>query len=743
MTKASRNAVPVPRARGWGVALGLLLAFAAAAALAAPATPGAALATLQAPSDVALEEIVSGRARLGFTPVVADGVHVVGGSGESTWLRLRTDVPTSEGRFYLGLPRQAIHSMRLYLGAAPFEEVAHTGIAETDSAVRWPDLMTLPLPADAHGPVTLYVEVRGNGHLNLRPRLLDAGQWQGRAASSSRAYDLLYTGLLTIVLLAVARRGLWGRRTLRVAAAAFGCLVAALVGNYHLQLSLGGTSLAAIPVLPVALWVMACGPLLWATGQFAGMQKHHPDVDRLVDRSGLALVAVGLLLLFLPLGWLPHLQVLGLLLVAATSLACAGVLLAEPNRWRWVPAMVWLAMAPALLAIALGTAQVLPATRLVMRGFQLLLSLQLAIYLGLPWLREWRADRQRRRRGDVVEQSAEEKIAHAREWMIRSLQAGIENASDDGDMEWIAYRRLMGGLKPVLPQEAAAVIAMNYHSEDLLLVEPRSAEPRFQMLLAQRGSLLKNLSRSLAPHQIGVDFTGPEGPLHQVLLAVIPLPIERPGWGALVIERAAGVSYSEAELDLGAEFAALATTAGDEAATVMLQRRAAEIEPESGVYRSTMAESLVRRAHDSALAKRKPLSVLRVGIDGFADLASQEARATVARLVADLVRDEIDYGETILRMHEDQFLVLLPARPIGDARTLGERLCVAVRKLALPVAEAADAGEGAVLGLSVGASQMLIGERTPQQALDRAGRALAKARQYGGNQVQAVAGALG
>ena len=187
MTKASRNAVPVPRARGWGVALGLLLAFAAAAALAAPATPGAALATLQAPSDVALEEIVSGRARLGFTPVVADGVHVVGGSGESTWLRLRTDVPTSEGRFYLGLPRQAIHSMRLYLGAAPFEEVAHTGIAETDSAVRWPDLMTLPLPADARGPVTLYVEVRGNGHLNLRPRLLDAGQWQGRAASSSRA----------------------------------------------------------------------------------------------------------------------------------------------------------------------------------------------------------------------------------------------------------------------------------------------------------------------------------------------------------------------------------------------------------------------------------------------------------------------------------------------------------------------------------------------------------------------------
>ena len=58
-------------------------------------------------------------------------------------------------------------------------------------------------------------------------------------------------------------------------------------------------------------------------------------------------------------------------------------------------------------------------------------------------------------RGGSDEQSAEQKIAHAREWMIRSLQAGMENASDEGDMEWIAYRRLMGGLKPVLPQNAA------------------------------------------------------------------------------------------------------------------------------------------------------------------------------------------------------------------------------------------------------------------------------------------------
>ena len=153
-------------------------------------------------------------------------------------------------------------------------------------------------------------------------------------------------------------------------------------------------------------------------------------------------------------------------------------------------------------------------------------------------------------------------------------------------MEWIAYRRLMAGLKPVLPQSASAVIAMNYHNEDLLLVEPAAAEARFRMLLNQRASLLKNLSRSLGPQQIVLDFDGPEGPLAHVMLAIIPLPVERPGWGALVIERDQEASYSEAELDLCTEFAALATTAADEAAEAMQQRHAQQMDAESGAYRA-------------------------------------------------------------------------------------------------------------------------------------------------------------
>jgi PleD family two-component response regulator len=42
------------------------------------------------------------------------------------------------------------------------------------------------------------------------------------------------------------------------------------------------------------------------------------------------------------------------------------------------------------------------------------------------------------------------------------------------------------------------------------------------------------------------------------------------------------------------------------------------------------------------------------------------------------------------------------------------------------------------LSISIGLSQMQPGERGPELVVERAARALAKSRKYGGNQVQAI-----
>jgi diguanylate cyclase (GGDEF)-like protein len=754
----SRPTSPVARAarvdRGarrawWWAAIVLLAAWLSPAFAAVPAAPagvaaaevaadGAAnaaapqmrLALAQAPADVPLEEILSGRARIGFTPLVARGAAARAEPGSVLWLRVRLDGLPGDDAQALVLPRQAIRQLRLYAPGPPARAIAEDGLSAQDASARWPGRFVLPMPA-GEATRTLYLRVDGQGWLNLQPALLDGAHVARQRIVSERVFDALYGSFLALGLLALLRRGLGAARTLRVAAAAFACLAATLVGNQHLQLSVGGANLASLPALAAALWVVAAATLLWATTQYAGLEKNYGEVATALDRAGVALVGIAVLLVLAPARWLPAAQLFALGTLGATALAGAGALMFDHRHWRWVAALLWLVFLAALAAPVLASMQLLEDTLWVRRGFQLVLALQLANYLLLPWGRQawlrWRETREAR----APELSAEEKIAQARDWMISSLQSGIQTGAD-GDMEWIAYRRLMGGLKSVLPQTAAAVIAMNYHNEDLMLAEPKSAEPRFQMLLAQRASMLKNLSRSMGPQQFGLDFNGPDGPLQQVQLAVIPLPIERPGWGALLIERSPNVSYSDEELDLCTEFAALATTAGDEAAEAMQKRRAQEIDDESGVYRAAMVESLLQKAHALALQKRRPLSVMRIAIDGYADLPP-ELGAESVRVVADVVRDEIEYGESIGRAAADGFIVLLPGRPIGDARALGERLCAAMRKLALPVAEDRD------LGVSIGVAQMHSGEKLTRPMLDRAERALGKARQYGGNQVQAIA----
>jgi GGDEF domain-containing protein len=689
------------------------------------------LAVLQAEDKVPLADILGNRAKVGFDPVLRRGRTVVADPSGTIWLRVRADVLADSGKLYLAVPRQAIDSIRLYTADSLQRPLALTGIGHEGDPVRWPDAFVLPMPAgDSSGTSTAYLAIKGRGLLNLQVELLDEARMQEAQGHASSIYTLLYGSLLLVGLLAMVRRWTHAEPGYRLAQAAFATLAASMVDAYHLQLSIGGAPLTSRPNLPVALWILACAALLRATQQFAGHEQNSPAGARLVERGAWAVAALALLALFVPASFLAQSQVIGYLVMLATAVACCVSLFLDPRHWRWTMLLVWVGVLVALLALPLAWAQAMPETMLARRGFQVLLALLLATYLVLPWVRQSLRTRAAARRAMVPQASVEEKIADAREFLMNSLQAGMESAAE-ADMEWIAYRRLMGGLKPVLPQTASAVIAMGYHDEDLLLVEPPSAEPRFRMLLSQRASLLKSLSRSLGPQQIVLDFDGPEGPLAQVMIAIIPLPIERPGWGALVIERDQEDTYSEAELDLCTEFAALATTAADEAAEAMQQRHQVQIDPESGAFRASMLDAQLARAQELSVQKRRPVGVLRVSIDRFDKLAPEAVPALV-RSVADTIREEIDFGEAIVRRDPGEFVVLLAGRIVGEMRTLGERVCSEMRRHPLPGAEGP-------LTVSVGVAQMLPGERSPLPCLERAEAALVKAQSYGGNMAQMIA----
>lgn len=685
-------------------------------------------AYMEAPTGTSLDDILANRTHTGFNPQLENGVHVLLRPGRTVWVRLRVRPSAAEPFTWVWLDRQAIDLIRLHQAGPPDLVLAETGLATTKGRAqgRWPDSFELPLPVTSE-PATWYLELQGQGHLSLAPRLLTDEQRARRSRANSFLYDVLYGGLLIIAGLAYYRHRKPGGRSIWITVAALATLFASLVGNYHLQLTLGGVVTSNYAGFPIALWILACTPLLWATEHFAGIDHNMPVLASGFNRIGVLFILLGLAALYVPPTYLDNLQWGGLLCLFAVALVCVFSLLFDPRQWRWATILVWLALLPALGIIVLWLVQLPPGGRLARRGFEYILMLQLGLYLSLPWIRQAFVERTRQRRAQVPEDSAKEKIARARELMLSSLQTGLEMATG-GDLEWIAYRRLLGGLQPVFPQQASAVAAMNYHNEDLLLVEPKTAEPRFQTLLAQRSALLKSLSRAKAPQQISIDFDGPEGPLETVRLAIIPLPIEKPGWGVLLIERAEGTTYSDEELEMAAEFAALATTAGDEADRMIKARLSNEIDLESGVYRRDMIDQHLTQLQESAFRLGKKLSVLHIGIDKPESIPAEQLPALV-RALADLIREEVDYGETVGRLSADQLMVLAPGRAIGVARELAERICAEVAKQQL----------GGGLTVSIGVSQMMAGEQSAQFMRVRAINALGKARLYGGNQVQAIA----
>jgi diguanylate cyclase (GGDEF)-like protein len=711
--------------------LALLLCVPMASTLAAdPAPLETAMAVMDTPHDTPLADILSGRAQPGFTPEVKDAIALTAPEDRSLWLRLRMDIPADGQSRWLSLDRQFIDRMRLYLPAAPAQIIAETGFSQHPTATG-SDAFLLPLPGSLQGSSTIYVELEGHGHWLLHPQIIDADTLASRNGRG-RFVDVLQYGTLGLLLLLAWLRQMRqpGSMAGVIAVAILAAIGAELSSNDQLGLLWNTTALAGRgPQLAPTFWLTASVPLLWATRHYAGLDKHAPSLASFLRMAGLGLLALAVASAFVPVQYLANLQLAMPGVLAVVIVICISALAQDIRQWRLPAILICLGVLASLAALSLSMNALLPATLLVRRGYQLMWLLLLMLYLLMPWLRQALQERAKYKRAPAPELSTEEKIARARDQLLDSLQSGLRSAAE-GDLEWIAYRRLLEGLKTVLPQLASAVVAMNYHHEDLLLVEPRSAEPRYQLLLKQRTSLLRKLSRLKAPQQVGLDFDGPEGPLEKVQLAIIPLPIDKPGWGALLIERDASVTYSDDELDLCAEFAALATTAGDEATEVLASRHVNEMDAQTGVYNGELIDRIMRSAHETAFLQRQPLSIMRLGLDHYTAMP-QAAMLVLIREVADLIRDEADYGEILGRLAPDEFLLVMPGLQIGLARDLGDRICAAVRRLKVP-------GGSAPLTFSIGIARLQTGERSAQAMLDRAGQALASARKYGGNQVQAI-----
>lgn len=696
--------------------------------------PAFELAVMDTPVGTTLDDILSGRAQPGFTPVLTPGLQFNAREGRVLWVRIRTDLPPApDGGWRLGINRLPLDRITLAVPPTGAKVGEASFFSLRPQGMPWPADYFLPLPTEMSGPSTFYLQLEGRVRGGLHLSLQDASSARTDEAAAQRFFRFVYGLLLGVVALSLVRHLEEPRSgALAVGGAALATWLACMGINGHVYSLPEVAALSRLgAVVPQALLLLGAGPLVLASWHYSGLSKSAPALVPWMRGLGWLLVGAsgyGLVVSSTP----PHaVQLMAWVGYAVAGLACLLMLLLDARGHRWLAILALLATAGAVLLRQLVHAQVVPATLFNLYGWQLLLAITIALFLLMPWVRARMQRWAQHKRSQVPEPTAEEKIALARERLVESLQAGLANAGD-GDLKWIAFRRLLDGLKPVLSQTSAAVVAMHFHGEDLLQVEPRDAEDRYRELLSQRATLLKNLSRLRAPQQVGIDFDGPDGPLQQVQLAVIPLPIPKPGWGALLVERRADVTYTDAELALCAEFAAVAIVAGDEAATTVTVRRTADNDPATGLLRSEPLMRQLAKLIDTSRQKQQPLSVLWISIDQLPkvrEAGGEVAAAAALRPVADLLREEADYGDVVGRSGPEGFLVLAPGKALLRARDYAEKLRAAVTRLAV------DPRVSVGLTVSIGIAQSGPNEREATALVERAGRVAQIANKNGGNQI--------
>ncbi|MBB5016518.1 diguanylate cyclase [Rehaibacterium terrae] len=730
--------------KGWGLVL-LLAMLAWSGLVVAEGSVPLRLALLSTEADYSPEEVLAGRAGE-FRALPGGRVLLPGGSGRTHWIRIEAEldgqadahdphrvlwfdrVPVAEFELHVPVDGGWWRQSRSFFAPGPEEELLASGFV----------FLLPPLP---DGKVVMLAQVRNRVAVSLRPIL--ESEWRYRLGDRRMtvALSAIYAGLVVLALIGLAlfaamREPLY-LKFVGFALAAW-LLLTAVNGHLYAIPGLRWLGISASPGL-FALGHATAACIVLLARQFAGLGACAPRLDAILGWTPWLLLALAALSLGLPLAAADVIQVGSTAAWAGAGALCIGssaIALRHGRPLALPMLLLWFALLVSACARPLVSYGWLPQNVWTMYGFQLaLVASVFLLMLGLTGrVMEFRKQRDRARLAKE-QADASLKTEQGRRRFAESLAALRE--ADNGDIEWLAFRRLLESLRPLVPQQGSAVLAFGYHGLDLLLAEPIALKERYSRMLGARGGTLKGLCRSRNPVQVLLDDgqTPGEGSSHERgLFAVVPLRMDKPGWGALLIERQPWESFDHNELRLAAEFAAMATQAADEAAAARELRRKAELDSLTGAYNRHAMDTLLARAMAAAHAAHSPLSILFVDLDHFKQVNDRHGHTVgdqCLRVLAETIRRMLGPDDLFGRYGGEEFIIVLPGRAAEQARQFGERLRVTVSELRI------GEGEDAVrFTVSIGIAGRQASEHAAQPVIDRADRALYTAKRSGRNQVQ-------
>ncbi|PKM03542.1 MAG: hypothetical protein CVV17_04380 [Gammaproteobacteria bacterium HGW-Gammaproteobacteria-7] len=227
--------------------------------------------------------------------------------------------------------------------------------------------------------------------------------------------------------------------------------------------------------------------------------------------------------------------------------------------------------------------------------------------------------------------------------------------------------------------------------------------------------------------------TGANEGEHSGLFAVVPLPVIKPGWGVVLIEREPSAEFSPEELSLIVAFAKIACAAVDEAGRSLELERQAEVDPLTGALNRRALETRLAMELTRAERDAQPLSLLFMDIDHFKQINDRYGHRfgdECLRLLAKVVRREAGVECVFGRYGGEEFVVVLPGLHADRARLVAERAREALCQESL----LAD-GVPVAMSMSIGVAARHAGETDGSALLERADQALYAAKKAGRNRV--------
>lgn len=733
-----------PGRHPWLVLAALLLTCLAGTAMAAD---GVALevAQIQTDANVTPRQVLRGEAGPWRStspsaidvPARAEAVH---------WIRLRAQVPEAG-------------DWMLWLDKVPLTEIV---LLQPGTDDDWssqsrqffrPDVDDPPLGSgfrflihsEAAGAIELLLQVRTNMAVSMHAELLPRAAFDRADRIDALLLAAIYAGLVVLTLNGLA---LYVALRDRIHGAYVGFCASGL-----LLLAAGNGHAFGLPLLSALGWWRELGLLALAnlTTAFAlllvrGFAALGGDAPR-CDRS----LRWGAWLLFLLAGicLLNVRRLIGDLQLAslvAWSVGTALALYAAMLAWRLRRPLsqpllfVWLTLFSTALARGLVAFGWAPLGSVGLYGFQLAFAFT-AFIISLALADQVMEFRKQRDKARLAMERADASLQRekVRLRLIETLQSGLR-AAPRADIAWIALRRLLDALRPIVPQRRAAVAVFNYHGGDLLLTEPVEAKAHFDAVLGSRGGTLRGLCRTQNPIQLRLDAPDADaatGGDAASLLAIVPLPLPRPSWGVLLIEREPWQTFEAEELREAGAFAAMAINAADEARATLELAERGDRDTLTGALNRKAIETQLNRDVEVAHARRQSVAALLVGIDRFAMLGERYGHAcgndclcSLAEAIRALLRGEDSLG----RFGDERFLVSAPGLDADKARALADRIRAAASGLRVAVANGQCA-----FTVSVGVSTRAGAEQAGKNLLARVESALDTASQGRGNQTHLIA----